>query len=60
MYFKTIAMNNFHDLKNAEKTKETTVREIILAVAHYPYPKKYKELFSFVGTVRELKSKLNI
>jgi len=53
-------MNDFHDLKSAEEIKTTTVRDILSAVGKFNTSKKYKPLFSFIGTIGELKNKLKI
>jgi hypothetical protein len=53
-------MNDFHDIAKAEMKEDPTVRDVLSAVGHYSCPKKYKELFSFVGTAGELKNKLKI
>ena len=53
-------MNDFHDLSQAEEKKLKTIREVLFDTGQLDAPKKYKVLYSFTGTVSELKIKLGI
>ena len=52
-------MPSFKNLNSAEN-KKRTVKDVLHETRKLNAPKKYKKVFSFFGTVGELKNKLKI
>jgi len=52
-------MSSFKNLNSAEN-KKRTVKDVLHETRKLNAPKKYKKVFSFFGTVGELKNKLKI